>query len=386
MNISFTAVLNTLLFSTIAIALFGLVIDRARVISGKISRFFSFIIVMIMLRLFIPFEILGLQNNVNLKKIYPDVYLFFTRPFLTFHEKEWSVLSILLVVSFIGNVICAMKLFLSYHMISHVLKKYRTVDDEIIKNLIIKINRELGQNVSFRIVCSREIATPFIFGLYRPVIVLPEISLSEKEWYYILSHEVAHFYHKDLWVRFACELLQVVYWWNPFIYRLRRQLIGFQERHVDTIVMRKLDEKQQMDYLSCLARIARLQSVVYRDKWVAEFNHKTEVQERIRRLLELQEERPMKKGHRAVNILLVVLLFTFTLILPNLVIFEPDGGIPDEILQNENYFLINKDNSYLLLNEEGKYEVYVNNEYKGTVTQIFDDTLPVYNKEGGSVK
>lgn len=48
--------------------------------------------------------------------------------------------------------------------------------------------------------------------------------------------------------------------------------------------------------------------------------------------------------------------------------------------------IIHSDNSYLILNREGKYEVYVDNEYKTTVTQIFDDTLPIYNEEGKLIK
>lgn len=382
MNISFPAVLNTLLFSTIAIILAVCMMDRAKMISGKVFRFMTFIILMIMLRLFIPFEIRGLQNNINLSKVYPEVYLFLTRSFLTLQDKEWSVLSILMIILLFGSVVCAVVFFLAYFSVFLTLKAYEPLRDEKIIRLIKKINGESGHDVSFCVVQSKEVKMPYIFGLRRPVIALPEVVLSETEWYYILCHEMAHYYHKDLWVRFACEILHIVYWWNPFVYLLRRRLIDFQERYIDMTISSRLDESKRLDYLSCLIKVARLQPVVYRDNWIAEFNHKAELQGRIKRLLDLQDEMPKGRKRREANILIAILLFIFTLFLPNFVIFEPDGGIPDEILQNKNYFLIHSDNSYLILNREGKYEVYVNNEYKATVTQIFDETLPVYDRKG----
>lgn len=386
MNISFPAVLNTVLFSSIAIVLADCMMDRVRRISGKAFRFVTFIILMIMLRLLIPFEIRGLQNNINLTGVYPKVYLFLTRPFLSLWGKEWSVLSVLMTIFLLGSIVCAVRFFLSYYAIFFTIKTYEPLRDETIIRLIKKINGELGYNVYFRVVQSREITTPYIFGLRKPVIVLPEAPLSEAEWYYILFHEMAHYYHKDLWVRFACEILHIVYWWNPFVYLLRRHLTDFQERHIDMVITQRLDESKRLDYLSCLIKVARLQPVAYRDNWVAEFNRRAELQGRIKRLLNGKEDMPEGRKHRGVNAFIVALLLIFTLLLPNFVILEPDGGIPDKILQNESFFLIHNDNSYLILNREGKYEVYVNNEYKATVTQIFDDTLPIYNTKGELIK
>lgn len=383
MNISFTTILNTLFFSTIAIVLFSFMIDRARVISEKSFLFISFIIIMIMLRMFMPCEILWVQHNVYLTKVYPSVYIFFTRPFLNFLGKEWSVLSVLTIISLTGSIIYTIYFFRSYLKVFHTLKRYGITENEMIRGLFHKINREWRKNKDFQIVQSDEITTPFIFGLRKPIIALPDISLSEAEWYYVLCHEMAHYYHGDLLIRLVCEVLHIVYWWNPFIYLLRRRLIVFQERHIDVVITSGLDEARKMDYLSCLIKVARLQGAVHSDNWIAEFNHNTELQDRIKRFLDSQEERAAGKRHRTVNIQIIFLLVIFTLIFSNLITFEP-YHIPEEILHN--YFMMNNENSYLILNEEGKYEVYLNDEYKCTVTQIFDDTLSVYNREGELIK
>lgn len=382
MDISFTTVVNTLFFSAIAIALLCFIIDRTREVLGKKFHFFLFMIIMIMLRLFVPCEILGVQNNVYLTRIYPEVYLFMTRPFSSFWGRKWSITSILAMVSLIGSIVCAIKFFRDYLVIFRTLKRYRTTEDETIKRLVAVINRELGKNAAFRVVQSEKITAPFLYGLINPVIALPEITLSEEEWYYVLSHEMAHYYHRDLWLRCVCEILHIVYWWNPFIYLLRRQLIVFQERHIDAVVTLKLNESRVLDYLSCLVKIAGSQFIMHSGNWIAEFNRKTELQDRIKRLLDLQGKRSLGKKYCAVNVLMVILLIIFTLFLPNLVTLEPNGGVPLE----EGEFILTPENAYLILTEEGKYEIYADGEYKFTSSQILEDTLQIYNREGRLIK
>ena len=63
------------------------------------------------------------------------------------------------------------------------------------------------------------------------------------------------------------------------------------------------------------------------------------------------------------------------MLLPNRIIFEPSSPLPDDIEQST--FSINSENSYLLLNNDQTYDLYVDGEYLTTVSQIFDDTLPI---------
>lgn len=384
MDLTFSSVLNTLLFSTMAILLLSCITARINTTSKKGFAFLSFIIVMIMLRLFLPVE-LPSQNNVNITKIWPDIYVKFVRPKVVFAGIEWSLLLLMIVISITGSIVCMIRLILSYISTSRILKKYETVKNDTIDKLVIKINNESKQSVHFSLVNSPDITTPFIFGFRKPIIVLPEIELSEDEWYYILSHEMTHYYHKDLWLRFACEFLQVVYWWNPLVYLLRKQIIKFQELRTDTTVIRKLDEIQKMDYLQCLVKIAKLQSV-HKEKWVAAFESESEISKRIKTLLHSSKELPSGKKHRFVNAFIAVIMILLTLLLPNLIIFEPCAPVPEEVMKEENAYDINSTNSYLLLNEDGTYDVYVNGEYKATVTQIFDDSLKIINTQGDIIR
>ncbi|MCM1088486.1 MAG: M56 family metallopeptidase [Muribaculaceae bacterium] len=384
MDISFVSFVNTLLFGTIAILLLGFLINRADITSKKCFLFFSFIILMIIIRLCLPVE-LPLQNNVNITKIWPDIYLAIYHCKITLAGKEIPLLFLLMMISITGSIFCMGRFLLSYSLISRTLKNYKPVNDDMLDRIMLRINREQNRNVRFRLLSSPEITTPFLFHVRSPVIVLPEITLSEEEWYYILSHEMSHYYHKDLWIRLACEGLRIIYWWNPFVYLLQKQIARFQELHIDATVTRNLSEIQKLDYLECLIKLAKLQHSP-RKKWIAAFRNETEgeLQKRIKRILYPSGEGSPRKKRSVSNVLAVVLLILCTLFLPNLIIFEPYGPIPEDIL--EGTFSINADNSYLLLTEEGVYDVYVDDEYIATVTQIFDDSLKVIDSKGDIIK
>ena len=74
---------------------------------------------------------------------------------------------------------------------------------------------------------------PCVFGVFRPYIVVPDRNYSSKEIYYILKHEMLHFYRGDMAIRILCEILKSVYWWNPLIYVLANLVVDMQEINVD---------------------------------------------------------------------------------------------------------------------------------------------------------
>ena len=67
------------------------------------------------------------------------------------------------------------------------------------------------------------------------------------------------------------------------------------------------------------------------------------------------------------------------MLLPNRIIFEPSSPAPSDIQQTT--FSINSGNSYLLLTIDQTYYLYVDGEYLTTVSQVFDDTLPIIKPE-----
>lgn len=69
---------------------------------------------------------------------------------------------------------------------------------------------------------------PFVWAAgRRPIIVLPMrllCHLDNQSSALILAHELAHLRRRDHWVRAVEMIVSTVYWWNPLVWALRRQI------------------------------------------------------------------------------------------------------------------------------------------------------------------
>ena len=97
---------------------------------------------------------------------------------------------------------------------------------------------------------------PFVMGLLRPVIVLPDQPLSHQELRYILLHELTHVKRGDLWVRRASLLALAVHWWNPLVHLLDRKTAELSEESCDERIAARLTRQERRDYGQVLLQMA----------------------------------------------------------------------------------------------------------------------------------
>lgn len=384
MDFSLSSFATTLLFSSISILFLSYFISGYRIVSRKGFLFVSIVILLIVVRLFIPVEFIAIQSNIYITKLLPQIYLFLTQKRFLFGNIERSIFDCFLFISFIGSFYYAVKLIVSYIVMKCRLQNYQTIDDAAINKVFQKILSGYKRETKFRIVKSDNISSPFLFGFFKPIIVLPDIHLTEEEWYFILSHEIAHYYHKDLWLRFIGEILQIIYWWNPAVFLLCKQIDKFQELRTDLFVLQKLDEVQKLSYTECLIKLYKLQ-YISQNKWIAAFQNEGDLTNRINSILCALSDETLKNDiHKTrftvCTYALAIFMSIFALFLSNFAVIKPSGQLPEELTRDT--FVINNQNGYLVLQEDGTYDVYVNGDYLITVTQIFDDTLKISNWKG----
>jgi beta-lactamase regulating signal transducer with metallopeptidase domain len=109
------------------------------------------------------------------------------------------------------------------------------------------------------IVFSDEAKAPAVYGVFRPVLLLPDVyldSLSEEDAEHVLLHELAHLKRGDLWLHGLFLLIQIVYWFNPLIIWARRQMKHVREVCCDLTVASLLKEKT-VKYRETLLSTAR---------------------------------------------------------------------------------------------------------------------------------
>ena len=125
--------------------------------------------------------------------------------------------------------------------------------------LLTQTAKKLGLRKLPGVVLSRNIASPAVFGTFRSVLVLPADTirhLSQKRTEHILLHELAHIKRGDLKVNSFYMLLQIVYWFNPLLWLLRRRLQHLRELCCDATVAGILRDKTT-DYRETILQNAK---------------------------------------------------------------------------------------------------------------------------------
>ncbi len=373
MIFSFTALLSNFFFSSLLIffILFFLRSSHQIRLVGVGTIFFCIII--IMLRLLLPFEF-SFSTNILSRHILPEITQFVKKPITIFQNYQISLLYILYSVWGIGVLFNLCKAVYSYWHFKKTILNFPVLEDQSINNILHSILKKYNKLVSLRIIQTDKITTPIIFGFYNPCIVVPSIYLTEREWNYILSHEIAHYFHGHLWNKAIFQFLHVLYWWNPLVYLLKKQMDKTLEMQVDLIVTKTMDESSRIEYLECLLKIAK-NCVCQVDELAMTFSSEQNsiLAQRFYMVLNNYE---LKIKSRIRSVLLFVLPTLLLVFFSCFFIFEPYAITPEDAADT---FDLTRKNSYLVSNSNGGYDVYLNDEYFGTIHDIdsFID-LPIY--------
>lgn len=383
MELSFSSLISTILWSNIFILLLVLYLSDYGIWSKRGFYFLSFLILANLFRLFFPIEFLYLQSDVYIAKWWARIYQIITDMKLSVCGKQCSYLTMCVGLSFIGSIGLGIRLIVSYTTLkTSIYKKDILCVGEWIYhddlNLYTKNNVELRtffkalqrvmrersrlarNNYSLRITFDKTITTPFVIGVLKPVIVLPSIKLSEEEWYYIIKHEVIHIINHDLLIRFMCEFLKIIYWWNPLLIVLSRQIENFQEFRVDSVICERLNELQKINYMESLIKLAKQQSHV-NGRCVVAFQGNMQLPKRIKALLHSGSVCRPQICYKIKKCGVCFLLIIFGLWLPNFVVIKPYYPVPSEI--TEIAIANNISGGYYILQEKDTYNIHLSGQF-----------------------
>jgi len=108
---------------------------------------------------------------------------------------------------------------------------------------LIHVSKRLNLRQLPDVVLSSKVASPAVFGVFRPVLLINISQLSRRELEHILLHELAHIKRGDLIVHVFGLLLQIIYWFNPLLWLAHRRLHRLQDLCCDTMIVRILRDK-----------------------------------------------------------------------------------------------------------------------------------------------
>lgn len=99
-------------------------------------------------------------------------------------------------------------------------------------------------------------STPFVTGLFRPVILLPHTAWSDEELRLILRHELTHIRRRDILVKIIFVAFRCLNWYDPLIYILCRRAFEDMEFSVDESVTRGSDSEEKLSYSQMIIHTA----------------------------------------------------------------------------------------------------------------------------------
>ena len=168
-------------------------------------------------------------------------------------EFVWVIISIALLIRFIADEIAFRHRIILYG-------KDITNDEHYSKIL----NKVCGDRPNrFRVIEMPGFNVPVVIGLFSPCILMPEgLKLSDVDLSYLLSHDAAHHFYRDIIAKVGIDLLAIVYWWNPANHMLKGQLNAILAMHIDSYMTENVSS-EVAGYLNRLVHAAEYNADSY---------------------------------------------------------------------------------------------------------------------------
>lgn len=335
---------------------------------------------LLLVRFLYPYE-LPFTYSLYLTKGYPTLNRFFMLS-ITVGKIQFSIAHIIIGIWILGIIVSAFLLLYRYHRLRRDINLLPEAQDPTVLSQFDRILAEKHFARSrFHVRESRELSSPFVTGLLHPVIVVPTLTLSQQEWYYVLSHETAHYLHGDTLYKLLIELLKIVFWWNPLFYLFCDKISIYIEKSADLLATEQLDDDSKLEYLDCLVHVAKesihhpllSHSTLSFDGYA-----KSELKKRIVVIMNsIENPQASNKKRGQYGFIILMILVTF---LSYGIILEPIS--PNLPTDEPNAFSIPTEGSYAIQAGNSLYELYIDNTYIGT----FEDPanlpdIPIYEKE-----
>ena len=335
-------------------------------------RFLIFLLLIagirIMMPLNLPFGITVPYNPILL----PLSEVVFTPVPYTNLTVNWIITIIWITVA---AILLAVKV-IKYHRFVSTIEKLAYKDNELDKLLSeSKLNHNLKTTVLFTDVK----VSPFVFGLLHPTIVIPNHVYSEDELIQVIDHELTHINQHDLLLKWFFSFLSAIYWWNPFIWMIKKQADNAIELSNDISLYKKMNEEEKTDYAALLVKTANLSSKYETKHSLSLSTHNDPIlKQRVNDLLNTPEP---KHTLLAMHIIIMLLIVSVSFIITP----EPYGIYEDQIdgsFKLEERFDEETEDSYII-DAGDHYDLYIDGAFMCDFYEIPDEfkDYPVYKEK-----
>lgn len=173
------------------------------------------------------------------------------------------------------------------------------------------------------------VSSPLLIGFFRPCIVLPGTDVSEKNFQYILMHELTHYRRRDMFYKWLVQFTVCLHWFNPLVHLMGREITRACEFSCDEAVLARMGYENAQDYgqtlLDAMAAVWR-----YRETpgAVTLSENKRLLKERLSAIVNFRKKSKAMRFLTGALTLLVISGAAFIGVYPVVQAGSPEGGNP----------------------------------------------------------
>ncbi len=343
-----------------------------------LNRYFGFASVVALyactlIRMILPIEFSSVNIVIGEPLLYPLIVKLMNHPVFEpymEYQKQNSFLymHVAIIIAVVVTVILLLRFIKKFFAFKNGILLYSNLATTREKKLFNKVRGELGIKKEIRLVVIDEHISPMTFGLIRPIVVIPCNNFDNTELKFVYKHELNHIKNHDTLLKLLVEIYCCIFWWNPFVYLLRRDISQTLEMKCDSRTTANCSEQERFAYLSAILKCLKPKSdneQTYNEPKdnplaISEFaalSKSNKAKERFSYVLNPPEK-------TLTNVLLSVLVFILCMAIilcSYIFIIQPAGGQPPLESFGAN-LLIDQNNSYLVKQSDGGYSLFFDGE------------------------
>ncbi|MGN0167581.1 MAG: M56 family metallopeptidase, partial [Acetatifactor sp.] len=254
MHYSFSTVLMTILASNLIIILITLCFRYEKLMVSVGYRLLAVFLVLTLIRFLLPFE-LSFTRTLYLPEFLSKYIAFFRHSFFQIGFWDISLWFIFECIWLIGALVCLYRHIRTHNGSARYIAAFGRdiTGKEPVQTILAEI---CGKHKNpFRVTVIPDLAVPQIFGFLSPRILIPDyMDPDSEEFRFSLHHEAYHYFHHDLIIKEAVNLLCILYWWNPACRLFQKQVGLILEMHVDDSLVNR-DSDVAKAYMGSLIHI-----------------------------------------------------------------------------------------------------------------------------------
>lgn len=242
------SIISAVLFFNLGLIFVGVLRKNTIFLVKSSTGVLELLFVLSIVRLLIPWDN-PYAYLLESEKIIP----FVKDSILGYKMNAWlDVGGMLVLVWILGSIIVGGYLFYDLYQEVKTVRNYRTVRN-------YKVQEIADQCFGGKVIVesTSDIDVPQVYGIKKAHGFMPHIELTEQETKNILQHEFCHVKGNDLLIKLFYNLLLIIFWWNPLMYRFRKELDNLLELRCDLRITKDMNEVEKVSYLSAILKIAK---------------------------------------------------------------------------------------------------------------------------------